>query len=374
MNHGSFGSCPRPVFEVYQAWQRELEAQPVEFLGRRIKGLLREARSSLGGYLNTEPENLVFVTNITTGINIVARSLNLKPGDEILATNQEYGAIDRTWRFLCQKNKAVYLRQAVSLPLTTPEAFIEEFWAGVTSRTKVISISHITSVSAITFPIEEICRRARQARILTVIDGAHAPGQIPLDLTRVGADFYVGNCRKWLCAPKGTAFLYANPSKQTLVEPLVVSWGWESFEPSSSRFLDWFEWQGTRDISAYLSVPAAIEFQSRNNWEQIRENCFEMVTAARRRIEKLIGLSPIYPEKGEYAWYRQMSIMRLPEAGTRALLQLKVDLWDKFLVEVPLMPSHDPSFLRISVQGYNTQQDLDKLYFALLELLPGLEK
>jgi isopenicillin-N epimerase len=223
LNHGSFGACPRVVFDEYQRWQREVERQPVEFLGRRWPGLMAEARLALADYVGAAPDEVVYFPNPTTAVNMVARSLALGPGDEVLASDHEYGACDRTWRFLAQKHGFTYARQAIPLPVTTAADVVERFWAGVTGRTRVIFISHITSPTALTFPVEEICRRARAAGLLTLIDGAHAPGQLPLDLHALGADFYTGACHKWLCAPRGSAFLYARHEVQPLLEPLVVS-------------------------------------------------------------------------------------------------------------------------------------------------------
>ena len=193
LNHGSFGATPRPVFEEYQRWQRELERQPVEFLGRRHDGLMQASRAALAAYFHTEANNLVYTQNVTISINIVARSLALGPGDEVLASNHEYGACDRTWRFLSGEYGFRYVHQPIAVPLLTRERLIEEFWDGVTPRTRVIFLSHFTSPTAIRFPVEEICQRARAAGILTVIDGAHGPGQIELDLPGIGADFYGGN-------------------------------------------------------------------------------------------------------------------------------------------------------------------------------------
>ncbi len=200
LNHGSFGACPRPVFETYQCWQRELELEPVEFLGRRVPGLLREARQVLAEYVGVQPGTLVFVPNATFGVNIVARSLELAPGDEVLGTDHEYGAAEHAWQFSCGKRGATYIRQPIPLPVSDASDVIDALWAGVTDRTRVIFLSHITSPTAIIFPIAEICRRARAAGIMTVIDGAHAPGQIPLDLAAIDPDFYTGNCHKWLCS------------------------------------------------------------------------------------------------------------------------------------------------------------------------------
>ncbi len=194
LNHGSFGACPRPVFEEYQRWQLELERQPVEFLGRRFDELLRAAREPLAAYVNCDTDDLTYVPNATTGLNIVARSLKLNAGDEIVTTDHEYGALDRTWEFLCEKNGALYKRAAIPTPMTTEDDFIERVWSAVTPRTRVVFWSHITSPTALIFPVQELCRRARARGIISIIDGAHAVGQIPLDLRALGADVYSSNC------------------------------------------------------------------------------------------------------------------------------------------------------------------------------------
>ncbi len=257
LNHGSFGATPRPVFDSYQRWQRELERQPTEFLGRRAGILLEQSRTVLAEYLGTSSANLAYVTNATTGLNAAARSLALGPGDEVLASDHEYGALDRTWRFLAQKQGFQYINQPIPLPVTTPEAFVEALWQGVTPRTRVIFISHITSPTALIFPVEAVCQRARAQGILTVIDGAHVPGHLPLNLDALGADYYSGNLHKWLCAPKGAGFLYARSERMHTIEPLVVSWGYKSEQPGPSPLVDYIEWQGTRDISAFFTVPDA---------------------------------------------------------------------------------------------------------------------
>jgi isopenicillin-N epimerase len=193
LNHGSFGATPKPVFKEYQRWQRELENQPVEFLGRRITELMANSRSALGDYLGTHADNLVYTQNVTISLNIVARSLRLGPDDEVLTTDHEYGAMDRTWRFLSKEHGFRYINRHIEVPLTAEENFVEDFWGGVTKNTRVIFLSHISSPTAIIFPIKEIIRRARAAGIITVIDGAHVPGQLPLQLDLLGADFYGGN-------------------------------------------------------------------------------------------------------------------------------------------------------------------------------------
>ena len=367
LNHGSFGACPIPVFETYQAWQRKLERQPVEFLGRHIQELMAAARTRLGEFLGAQADDLVFFTNPTTAINMVARNLRLKPGDEILASDHEYGAMDRTWNFICRQSGASYVHQPIRLPVESADQFIKAFWSAVNSRTRVIFLSHITSPTALIFPLGEICRRARQAGILTIIDGAHAPGQIDLNLAELDADLYTGALHKWLMAPKGAAFLYARHNIQALLEPLVVSWGYEAEEPSASQFVDYHEWQGTRDLSAFLSVPAAIEFQRSYDWEMVRQSCHELVKQARDEINNFTGLEPICPD--DEGWFQQMAAVQLPELDEKAL---KARLYDEYQVEVPCYRWNDKPLLRISVQGYNTQEDLQTLINGLKNLLPEM--
>ena len=356
---------PRPVFEVYQNWQRELERQPVEFLGRRATSLLEHSRASLAKYLNTDTNNLVYVTNATEGVNIVAHSLKLAEGDEVLASDHEYGALDRTWKFLSQKSGFKYINHTLSLPVSR-ETFVENFWQGVTPRTRVIFLSHITSPTALLFPIQQICRRAREHGILTVIDGAHAPGQIPIDLDDLQADFYTGNLHKWLCAPKGAAFLYAHPSWQSLIQPLVVSWGWQSENPGPSPFVDYLEWQGTRDISAFLSVPAAIQYQQEHHWSEVRDRCHAMADQTQKLIHALTGLPPLHGS--ETGWFVQMAASPLPVATD--LADLKIRLYDEFKIEVPLVAWNGYKLIRYSFQAYNSPADMHALLDALARLLP----
>ena len=365
LNHGSFGACPRPVFDRYQAWQRELEAEPVEFLGRRFAELMRAARESLAAFVGADPDDLVFVPNATTGLNSVVRSLRLEPGDEVLATDHEYGALDRTWTFICEKRGARYVRRLLPLPIASAEEILDAVWSGVSDRTTVLFLSHVTSTTAVVLPVAELVRRARERGIVTVIDGAHAPGQIPLDLAALGADFYAGNCHKWMNAPKGSAFLYARRAMQPLLEPLVVSWGWRSDRPGPSRFVDEYEWQGTRDIAAYLTVPAAIEFMHEHDWPAVQRACHDLARAGRDRINAVTRLAPLTPA-GD-GWFGQMATVALPPCDHEALQRR---LFDEFTIEIPTFSWNGGSYLRVSIQAYNDVSDVDALVHALSRLLP----
>jgi isopenicillin-N epimerase len=250
------------------------------------------------------------------------------------------------------------------LPVVSAEAFVEHFWAGVTPRTRAIFISHITSPTALIFPVAEICRRARAAGLLSLVDGAHAPSQIPLDLHALGADVYTGTCHKWLCAPKGSAFLYAGPAAQAWIEPLVVSFGWgEKYATPAAQYEGYHTWQGTRDIAAFLTVPAAIAFQREHDWEAQRRRCHHLASETRQRINALTGQEPICPDAPE--WFGQMVSMRLPAGAAERL----ADQYARYRIEVPIFEWKGQSFLRVSFQAYNEPADADALLRALAEQL-----
>ena len=366
LNHGSFGACPKAVFDRYQRWQRELVHQPVEMLAqsRSFDTRMREAREALAGYLGVHRDSIVYHDNSTTALNQVARSLPLQPGDEIVGTDHEYGAVEKTWNFVAERRGATYVRTPIEVPLTTPERIVEQLWSRVTSRTRVISVCHVTSATALTFPVKAICARARAEQIITVIDGAHAPAYLDLDLADIDPDFYAGNCHKWLCAPKGTAFLYARPDRQALLEPLIVSWGWRSERASGSRFIEESEYRGTRDISASLTVPAAIAFQRAHAWDRVRASCQALADETATRITTLTGLAPLAPPTRD--WTGQMRGLPLPACDVE---RVKRRLYDDHGVELPVYRWNDQPLLRISVQGYNTPNDLDRLLDALPRVL-----
>ena len=371
LNHGSYGATPKRVFEAYQDWQLRLERQPVLFLGREYYDLMHEARAILGEYLNVGTDDLVYIPNATHGLNIMAHSLQLQPGDEILTTDHEYGACDYTWELICNKTGARYIHQAIALPIHAEDEIVMQIWKGVTPNTKVIYLSHITSATAFRMPVERICERARQAGILTVIDAAHSPGQIPVDLQALGADIVFGNCHKWMLAPKGSAFLFVKREIQHLVEPLIVSWGYHPTPEiaTGSRFLDLLQWTGTRDPAAALAVPAAIQFMREQDWDQVRLECHGLLRAAIERICSLTGLDPLYPL--DSGFYSQMGIAPLPACDPAVLKQR---LYDEYRIEIPVTQWQDKQFVRISVQGYNDQKDVDALIQALIELLPTISR
>ena len=372
LNHGSYGACPQPVFAAYQDWQARLERQPVAFMNpRHLAILFAEVRHDLAAELGAQADDLVRVTNATAGLNIVARSLPLGPGDEILTTDHEYAALEKTWAFVAARTGAVIRQVTVPLPLLSEAGFTDAILSGMTQRTKVLFLSHITSPTALHFPIERAVAAARTRGIWTVIDGAHAPGQIPLDLDQLGADFYAGNCHKWLMAPKGSAFLHARADVQPLLNPAIISHGWTEGGASpgpfgGTPFQDAFQFQGTRDYAAFLTVPAALAFGKAQGWGSVARRCRDMAQETAARLHRLTGFAPL--SSAEFCAPQMATVPLQPSAAPAT--------HDGFLarhgIEIPFPQWRGRSFLRLSVQGYNSQSDMERLITAVTaELTPG---
>ena len=364
LNFGSFGACPKPIFERYQQYQLELEQEPVQFI--TVNGLqyLKQSREALAAYINCPADDVVYVTNPSYAVNIIAKSFNLQKDDEILTTNLEYGACDRAWNYYCKKVGAKYIRQPITLPIPSKEDLINEFFKGLTSKTKLVFISHLTSSTGLRMPVEEICAIAKQKGILTFVDGAHAPGQLPLNLQTLQADIYTGACHKWMMTPKGSSFLYVKNEHQHLFDPLMVSWGYQSTAPSQSQFLDYHQMQGTRDFSAFLCIPNAIEFMQQNNWSAVSKTCKEMVQQNAPRFCKLLKATPTAPITDDFICQLYSTPIK-----TKQPLELHRHFFNQYKIEVPVMPHGDNVFLRYSIQAFNTQNDLDKLYNAVEDII-----
>lgn len=366
LNFGSFGATPQPVFDSYQRWQRLLESEPVQFIAFDGAGYLAASRCALADYLHvSDADDLVYVTNPSYAVNTVAASLELAPGDEVLATDIEYGACDRAWDFHCERRGAIYKRQHIRLPVTDPETFIEDLFAGVTKQTRVLFISHITSATALRLPVEEACARAKAMGLITFVDGAHAPGHVPVDLSLLNADLYTGACHKWMMAPKGCSFLYARKEVQKILNPLVVSWGYKAAAPSHSMFMDHHQMNGTRDFSAFLTVPDCIEFMQSHDWQAISASCRTMVRENAPRFHELLHTEPISPLNE--GWLGQMVSIPI-HTDKPELLQRR--LFTEYKIEVPVMRQGSDIYLRYSINAFNTQEDLDALFDALTELGP----
>lgn len=363
LNFGSFGACPKPVFEKYQQFQLELEQEPVNFITSTGLKYLEQSREALGKYINCQKNDLVYVTNPSYAVNTIAKSFDLKEGDEILSTDLEYGACEKAWNYYCKKAGAKFIRQHVALPIQTKEQFVEDFFKGVTSRTKLIFISQITSTTGLRFPVEEICALAKEKGILTFVDGAHAPGHIPLNLQRLNADFYTGACHKWMMTPKGSSFLYVRKELQPSIDPLIVSWGYDAMFPSDSQFLDYHQMNGSRDFSAFLTIPAAIAFMEENNWGNVAAQCRKLVQDNAIEFCNLLDSSPLAPINDDF-------ILQLFSAEIKTLEPEKLHdhFFDKYKIQIPVMRHDGKVYLRYSINGFNDQEDLDKLFAAIKDI------
>jgi isopenicillin-N epimerase len=374
LNHGSFGACPRPVLAAQRRWQDAMERNPVDFLGRRSGALLAAAREVLAAHLGAQAGDLAFVPNATHGVNIVAQSLALAPGDEVLTTDHEYGACIATWQRVCARTGARLRQVAVPLPFE-PAAFVPALLDAVTPRTRLIFASHITSTTALVFPVAALCARARERGVPVLIDGAHAPGQIPLALDALGADFYTGNLHKWLCAPKGAAFLHLRREHHARILPPVHSWG-DLDEAAHLPQLQAItgtvalqrrlQWQGTRDLSAFLAVPDAIAYQQAHDWPAHQGRCRALLDAAAARIAARNGLPPIATGDGAAPQMRAIPVRTAPRP--EAAEQLRSLLFERHRIEVPVTLHGGRSFVRVSVQAYNEEADLAALEAALAKV------
>jgi isopenicillin-N epimerase len=337
LNHGSFGACPRPVFETYQRLQRELERQPVEFLARErmLPVLLEPARLRLAEHVGSPPGDLVFATNASSALNTAIRSLELEQGGEVLLGDAEYGGLDILWDWVAARSGAILRRVPFDGLVPGP-------------RTRVVFCSHVEWSSGRVNDVAAVCRAAREAGALSIVDGAHAPGQVEVNVLATGADVYAGNCHKWMCAPKGSGFLYARPELQPRIDPPVISWDYSA----DASFTDRHRWQGTRDPAAYLSVPAAIDFQAEHDWPTVRARCHAM-------LERFRGESGLEPLTNRFV---QMLGFRLPGADGASCQR---GLYERHRIEVPVFEVAGATVMRVSAQAYNDESDFDALTDAL---------
>lgn len=360
LNFGSFGACPKPIFETYQQWQVQLEREPIQFIVNKAIKELEHVRTVLGEFVGCDANDLVMVTNPSYAINTIAKSFPLQAGDEILATNLEYGACDRTWEYYCTQRGARYIRQEIPLPIRSKEHFMEAFWKGYSKRTKAIFISHITSATGLILPVKELCAEAKARGLITIVDGAHVPGHIPLHLGELQADIYTGACHKWMMGPKGSSFLYVHKTHQAWVDPLVISWGYRSPTPSESLFIDWHQTSGTRDYAAFLSLPACLQFREAHGWDEVSAASKALVRRHAPRFCALMETEALAPISEE--WLGQMFSIPIK---TNQPLELKRLLYEAYRIEIPVTEYNGRNCLRYSIQGFNTEQDLDTLYQAM---------
>lgn len=363
LNFGSFGACVKPVFERYQQYQLELEQEPVQFITVTGPKYLEASRKALGEYVNCHQDDVVYVTNPSYAVNIIAKSFKLQLGDEVLTTDLEYGACDRTWNYYCNKAGAVYKRQPITLPLISKENFINDFFKGITSKTKLIFISHLTSSTGLRFPIEEIITKAKEYGIMTFVDGAHGPAQVEVDLKKLDVDIYTSACHKWMMTPKGSSFLYVKKEHQYLFDPLIVSWGYNALFPSQSQFLDYHQMQGTRDFSAFLTIPDAIAFMQEHDWVKVAKKYRKLVQENAIAFCNLFHSKPLAPVTDEF-----IAQLLSCEIKTKEPEQLKNHLFNAYKIQIPVMRHGDKVYLRYSMNAFNSQKDIDVLFDAIKDI------
>lgn len=376
LNHGSFGACPRRVLDAQRAIQDELEAEPVRFLGRDLEARLDHVRAVLGAFVGADPEGLAFVENATTGVNTVLRSLDLAPGDELVVTDHGYAACTHAARFVAEKTGAHVVVASVPFPITSPDEVVDAVLGAVSPRTKLVMIDHVTSPTGLVFPVERIISALAGRGVDVLVDGAHAPGMVPLALDRLGAAYYTGNCHKWLCTPKGSAFLWVREDRRSRIRPLVISHGAASMRTDRSRFRLEHDWVGTQDASRYLAIPAALEVLGSvlpGGLAAVMASNRAKALGARRILTEALGIAPPAPEE----MIATLVAVPLPDStGATPKSPWFADvvaeaLFDRFAIEVPVYPFPRPPkrLLRIAAQLYNSLDQYERLAQALRELL-----
>ncbi|OGF59292.1 MAG: penicillin epimerase, partial [Candidatus Fischerbacteria bacterium RBG_13_37_8] len=373
LNHGSFGACPIPVLEKQAFYRTMLEKEPVRFFLREFEELYYSALQELANFISVNVENIVFIPNATNGINAVLKSLHFTAEDDILTTNHAYPACKNLLHFIAQKTGAKVNIAPIDLPIHNSQEIVEAIIAKITPKTKIALIDHITSPTGITFPVEQIVKKLSSFGIDTLIDGAHAPGSIKLSVETIGAAYYVGNCHKWLCAPKGSAFLYIHPDKQENIHPTTISHAYISHAMNPySRFQSEFYWTGTNDFSAYLCVPESIKFMGNllsGGWEQLMKRNSDLVIFARKAFCKILNIEPGCPDN----MIASMCSFQISDGNENGPFPhnyvdpLQTRLFNCYNIEVPIIswPYPPKRLLRISAQIYNTSEQFEYLATAL---------
>jgi isopenicillin-N epimerase len=371
LNHGSFGACPQVVLAEQQRLRSQLELDPVRFFMQDFELLLDDARHKLAQFVGASPEDLVFVPNATTGVNTILRSLHFHPGDEILTTDHTYNACQNALNVVEERQNIQIVRAPVPFPLESPDQIIEAVMQKVSAKTRLVLLDHATSQTGLIFPIETLISQLTKLGIDTLIDGAQAPGMVSIDLSKIGATYYTGNCHKWLLSPKGAGFLYIRSDRQSQIRPLAISNGTNSPRTDKSKLHLEFDWTGTDDPTAYLSVPTAINFidsHLENGWLELMQRNHQLAVTARKIIAATLGVALPCPD----AMIGAMASIPLPHKRPNfPLEQLQSDLYDRYQIQVPIFyfwPTQQ-WIVRISAQLYNTEAQYEKLAQALQELL-----
>lgn len=355
LNHGAFGATPLAVQEAQDRWRARMEANPTRFFTAELPGALRAAAATLAGFVGTASERLAFVDNATSGMNAVLRSLDLAPGDEIVCTDHVYRAVRHTLDFVAGRSGARIVQVACGMPVSGPEAVVAAVASAIGPRTRLVAVDHVASASAVVMPVAAIADLCRVRGVPLLVDGAHAPGLVDLDVDALGADWYTGNCHKWLCAPKGAGFLAVAEGARPALQPLVVSHNHGQGFPLE------FDKVGTRDPSAWLAVPDAIAFHARLGGAALRRRNAALARAAAGTLARALGTGLGAPA----AMFAAMATVRLPDPGTapswEAAMALRERLWAQGRVEVPVAPLAGALWLRLSAQAYNEAGDYDGL-------------
>ncbi len=379
LNHGSFGATPRRVLEAQTGLREEMERQPVRFLARDLEAMLDRARRDLAAFIGADPEGLAFVPNATAGVNAVLRSLDLDAHDELLVTTLEYNASRNALDYVAALSGARVVCVDLPFPIGSAEEVIERLLSRVTTKTRLLLIDHVTSQTALVLPIERLIAEMHARGIDTLVDGAHAPGMLPLRLAELGAAYYAGNLHKWVCAPKGAAFLYVRPNRRQSVRPLSISHGANSTRTDRSRYLLEFDWTGTFDPTAWLSVPESIrhlESMAVGGWQEIMQRNHALALRARDLLCDALAIEPPAPDE----MLGSMAAVPLPEGNATTAQRMREItpsdplqdlLFEQFRIEVPVVPwPHPPArLLRISAHLYNEEHEYELLAEALRAIL-----
>jgi isopenicillin-N epimerase len=374
LNHGAFGACPRVVSQRQQELRRQMDAQPVHFFVRQMPELLDISRQRLAETIGADSQDLAFVSNATAGVNCVLRSLRFREGDEILVTPHGYNACNNAARFVAQQGCARLVIADIPSPVESPQQIVDVVMSSVSPRTRIAVVDHVSSPSAVVFPVEQLVRRLQQEGIETLVDGAHAPGMLPIDLRRIDPTYYVGNCHKWLCTPRGTGFLYVDRARQDEILPTVISHGYNRPRPGYSRFQDLFDWPGTIDPTPWFCVGVAIDFLNRlfpGGMLALAQRNHQYAVAAQSMLVQELNARPLCPPEMLGA----MAAVELgndpnPPAEFVDQHRLNQELFERFQVEVPVyfFPASPRVVLRVSAQAYNQPADYQRLVAALREL------
>jgi isopenicillin-N epimerase len=368
LNHGSFGARPRAVIEAQQRRRMEFEARPIEWLDRKRNPMIEHAKDVLGRFIGALPQNFGFVTNATGGINAVLRSLTFRAGDELLTTNHVYNAVRQTMKYVAERipGGAKYVEIEIPLPVSSPDEITIAIEAAITSRTRVVVIDHVSSPTAIIFPVKDIVRMCAARGVDVLIDGAHAPGMLPLNIEEIGAAYYSGNLHKWMCAPVGAAFIWVRPDKQRDIHPTTIS------HFLNEGFTNEFNWQGTRDITPWLCVEDAMKYLERLGWDRVMRHNHELAAWVQRMLCDRWNVEPGSPVDG--SMIGSMATVQLP--GQEILrrkfpefLQLRERVFNEFRIEVPVVDWMGKLWVRPCCQVYNQSEQYERLADAVLAIV-----